>query len=80
MVCQIMQSDCGIQFNVDALELAQISIVDIKTGPEPTPDEADSLKPIHDPLKESKLWWILEIIPMSYNWQDAEGVWHRDFG
>jgi len=80
MVCQIMQSDCGIQFKEDALQLAQISIADIRTGAEPTPDEADACQPLHDQLKANKLWWILEIIPMSYNWQDVGGVWHKDFG
>jgi len=39
----------------------------------------DSLQPIHDALK-NPLWWILEVVPMRYSWQDADGTWHRKWG
>ncbi|EMD39825.1 hypothetical protein CERSUDRAFT_81159 [Gelatoporia subvermispora B] len=38
--------------------------------------ENDALQPIHDELKEDILWWLLEIIPTSYTWQDTSGKWH----
>lgn len=85
MVNHIMKSGCGIQFDDFALKLAQINVVDIETGVEPTPEElsmdkGDALQPIHDELKLDILWWLLEIIPMTFNWQGADGVWHKDFG
>ncbi|TFK34711.1 hypothetical protein BDQ12DRAFT_726579 [Crucibulum laeve] len=42
-------------------------------------DAVDVLQPIHDSLKSDFLWWILEILPLSYSWQDAQGVWHKDW-
>jgi hypothetical protein len=28
---------------------------------------------------EQSPWWVLEYIPTVYCWQDAKGVWHREF-
>ena len=36
----------------------------------------DALEPMHDQLKANVLWWLLEIIPLSYEWQDKDGEWH----
>jgi len=44
------------------------------------PDEVDAVQPIHDQLRLSPLWWLLEIVPTAYSWQDAQGKWQRDFG
>ena len=33
----------------------------------------DATQPIHDELKLQPLWWLLEIIPLTYSWQDEEG-------
>ncbi|OCH91234.1 hypothetical protein OBBRIDRAFT_834390 [Obba rivulosa] len=38
---------------------------------------SNALQPVHDALKEDVLWWLLEIIPTSYTWQDASGKWRR---
>lgn len=41
---------------------------------------ADAVQPIHDGLTLTPLWWLLEIIPLSYTYQDGAGVWHKNFG
>ncbi|EJC98126.1 uncharacterized protein FOMMEDRAFT_162480 [Fomitiporia mediterranea MF3/22] len=51
-------------------------------GPRPsevdiTADQVDSTKPLHDELKLDPLWWILEIIPLPFTWQDAKAKWHK---
>ena len=43
-------------------------------------DRDDALSPIYDQLKTDKIWWLLEIIPLNYVYQDAEGNWHKTFG
>ena len=40
----------------------------------------DALQPISDQLKASWPWWILEIMPTDYTWQDDKGLWHRRWG
>jgi len=42
-------------------------------------DLIDAVKPEHDELgwKGKWAWWLLEIIPTSYAWQDKDGVWHK---
>jgi len=38
-------------------------------------DLADALSPIHDQLKLSKPWWILEVLPMKQRIQQQDGTW-----
>lgn len=43
-------------------------------------DCVDALKPLHDDLVSLPLapaWWLLEIIPFGFSWQDRFGVWHK---
>ncbi|KDQ62719.1 hypothetical protein JAAARDRAFT_171302 [Jaapia argillacea MUCL 33604] len=42
-------------------------------------NKVDALEPMHDELglKGNWAWWLLEIIPTNYTWQDAKGVWHK---
>ncbi|KAK7681353.1 hypothetical protein QCA50_015444 [Cerrena zonata] len=35
---------------------------------------------IHDELKRNRLWWLLEIIPTTYSYQDSKGVWQKQRG
>ncbi|PPR05037.1 hypothetical protein CVT24_010183 [Panaeolus cyanescens] len=80
MVREIVAADCGIKFDIPALMRAKL---DLNPAPSPVElemDSADALQPVHDQLKLNVLWWLLEIIPLHYTWQDADGVWHRDFG
>lgn len=44
---------------------------------EPSPELSNALAPLFDELTLNKLWWLLEITPFSYAWQDTDGVWHR---
>ncbi|PSR71732.1 hypothetical protein PHLCEN_2v12380 [Hermanssonia centrifuga] len=40
-------------------------------------DEVDAIQPIHDELQLNKWWWLLEILPTCYSWQDGKGKIHR---
>lgn len=40
----------------------------------------DEVQPIHDELKIDWLWWILEVIPLTWSCQDASGNWKTTFG
>ncbi|KAI0953205.1 hypothetical protein AcW1_007484 [Taiwanofungus camphoratus] len=42
-------------------------------------DKEDAVQPLHDELKLDPLWWLLEIVPTSYNWQDKKGRWHTSW-
>lgn len=81
MVRQVIDSQCGILF--DEAALARLSL------PSPYPsqpnsseplDTIDALQPLHDELVLTKIWWLLEIIPWRYSWQDADGTWHHSSG
>ncbi|KAF9644334.1 hypothetical protein BDM02DRAFT_3213730 [Thelephora ganbajun] len=43
------------------------------------PREEDVLADIHDELKIHPLWWILEIVPMKFKWQEADGTWKSEW-
>jgi hypothetical protein len=86
MVQEVMKSQCGILFDESALKRAAIYGVAAPGIPlEETPahqatEQGDALQPIHDELKQNVLWWLLEIIPLFYSWQDVDGVWHKEYG
>jgi hypothetical protein len=44
------------------------------------PTNQDVLTDSHDQLKAKKAWWMLEMLPMKYAWQDAKGKWHAKWG
>ena len=44
------------------------------------PQEQDVLTDIHDELKIQPMWWLLEIIPMKFVWQDPDGTWKSKWG
>ena len=80
MVRQVLGANCGIKFDIPALMKARLDL-----SPEPSQTEieldlVDSLQPLHDPLHRSPLWWPLEVIPLTWSWQDPEGEWHRELG
>lgn len=76
MVREVLKSTCGIRFSEEALlGLALDSMGQL--------DEIDALETIHDDLTgtfKERLWWLLEILPMTQTWQDSKGVWHKSFG
>lgn len=76
MVREIVKSGCGIQFDEAALERANINVESVNSIAQ---DDQDALSPIHDQLKLDPLWWILEIVPLTFTWQDNAGAWHRNF-
>jgi hypothetical protein len=38
-------------------------------------DAVDDVQPMHDQLKAIPLWWLLEIIPTSYTYQNLKNKW-----
>ena len=40
----------------------------------------DAMQPIHDQLRLDPAWWLLEVVPTDYAWQDGTGLWHRKWG
>ncbi|KIK47266.1 hypothetical protein CY34DRAFT_74473 [Suillus luteus UH-Slu-Lm8-n1] len=42
----------------------------------PNPQTCDALAPLFDQLQLQKAWWLLEILPLPFRWQDALGKWH----
>lgn len=43
-------------------------------------DPLDVVSPIHDELKLNPLWWLLEIVPTGYSYQDGKGMWKKKIG
>lgn len=43
----------------------------------PNPQTCDALAPLFDELQLQKAWWLLEILPLPFAWQDAHGKWHK---
>lgn len=79
MVREALASESGIQFDNAALVRANIVLGLEPTTAELEMDNIDALQPLHDELKMDPLWWLLEIIPLEFSWQSADGVWHRDW-
>ena len=75
MVKQVILSECGIKFDATALEEAKIDI-----GPQTLPQPQDVLAAIHDQLNAKPLWWILELMPMKFTWQEPDGTWESKWG
>lgn len=55
-----------------------VSVSSAEGADDPATD--DALQPIHDELQLDKFWWLLEIIPTEYSWQDGAGLWHNKWG
>jgi hypothetical protein len=50
---------------------------DSPTLPSPQdPETCDALAPMFDELQIQKVWWLLEILPLPFAYQDAHGKWH----
>ena len=43
-------------------------------------DAEELAMPVHDELQRKKWWWLLEIVPTNYAWQDGDGTWHEKWG
>jgi uncharacterized protein (DUF2235 family) len=79
MVREAMTASCNIKFDPAALIRANLNLELEPTTAELELDLSDALEPLHDELKLDPLWWLLEIVPLQYSWQDAQGVWHREW-
>lgn len=77
MVREIVKSGCGIQFEEDAINRLNIDLASDETE---TLDDQDAVQPMHDELKSNPLWWLLEIVPLTYTWQDTDGTWKSKLG
>jgi hypothetical protein len=91
MIREVIKSQCGIRFDEYALSLA--SIPDFNFLVKPTNafndqqvldaavvlDTKDAVEPCYDQLGTNWIWWILEIIPLYFNWQDEKGNWHPEW-
>lgn len=40
----------------------------------------DAIAPIFDDLQSRKLWWLLEVVPLPWSWQDHKNQWHDTWG
>jgi hypothetical protein len=90
MIQELMRSDCGVLFDFAAFDRWDIpqAIVQQDKCPSGTTsdngpgaggnavDAPDAVEKIHDQLKRQPLWWILEILPLKYVYQDDDGKWH----
>ncbi|KAG6330897.1 hypothetical protein ID866_8191 [Astraeus odoratus] len=41
------------------------------------PEFENAIAPLFDDLQISKVWWLLEMIPLPWSWQDDNGTWHE---
>lgn len=65
-------------FSEAALPATSSLPTDPPTTPSPlNPQTCDALAPLFDELQLQKAWWLLEIIPLPFAWQDARGKWHK---
>ncbi|KAJ3754777.1 hypothetical protein EV360DRAFT_96434 [Lentinula raphanica] len=95
MIRQVMESQCGIKFNEDALtqHFETTSIISRLSQADNSPtndgnantswkalDIVDAVQPLHDELVLQPAWWLLEILPMQSRYQDANCQWHTSYG
>lgn len=88
MVRQVVTANCGILFDPTAFGRNMLPELSSFIGTTPTKasaeekamNKSDEMQPIDDELKKKWLWWLLEIVPLHFSWQDGKGVWHTDYG
>ena len=86
MVREVALAQCGIAFDEAALARANIpdSVFQLPPPPvgdapasgvgDPQDEDPDALQPIHDELQIDKLWWLLEILPLTHD-VCTDGKW-----
>lgn len=75
MVREIIGSGCGILFDDEALGRANIRARLEPNARDLRLDDVDAIEVIHDELKKTRSWWLLEVLPLTRSWQDGEGSW-----
>ena len=79
MVREVVASGLGAIFDPSAVSLAKINLEPEQTTSEIEMDSTDALDPLHDDLRLDVLWWLLEILPFPYSFQDVNNVWHTSY-
>jgi len=92
MVEQIVQSNVEILFDYNEFARWNIPTSIAQDPPQGTSnstnddanvaallDAQDAIQPITDQLWKNPLWWILEIFPTSYTYQNAQDEWITTF-
>lgn len=67
MVKQVVLSKCGIKFDEEALQRADINISKIP--------KQDVMANVYDQLKIKWIWWLSEFVPIRSTWQEPDGTW-----
>ena len=79
MVREVMKSGFGFIFDPSALVRAKLNLEPEPTTSEIERDSADALEPLHDELQSHILWWVLEIMPFPFSWQNIKRVWQTSY-
>ena len=92
MIEQLVCSRCQILFRYENFASREVSTIigqDRRFTPLPgvlsaedanALDAQDALQPITYELSKKPLWWILELLPTTYTFQDMQGKWVTTFG
>ncbi|KAH8993945.1 hypothetical protein EDB92DRAFT_1795941 [Lactarius akahatsu] len=72
MIREVMRAECGIQFDLNAFARWNI--------PNDRADALDIVQPIHDDLGAAPVWWLLEIVPTQFTYQNAQDRWISSWG
>lgn len=76
MIREVIKSGCGIKFDNEALKQLKIEFDGEKIK---EVDRVDALAKEHDSLVLDRIWWLLEIIPMKFRYQEHDGSWKTTF-
>lgn len=76
-----MMETMNVHVNLPAPDFFRPTSITLDPAPHPSDkdaatDKLDSTMPLHDELRIEPIWWILELVPLPFTWQDAAGVWH----
>jgi hypothetical protein len=82
MIEQIVDTDCPIVFDWAAFARWDIPLAIAQKKEHTFPSQQDAqdlVQPTHDALKWNPIWWLLEFLPLSYSFQNANDLWetHR---
>lgn len=86
MLEELVRSRCQLQFRYEAFAKRKVPTTIVQDQPSSPPqgvdalNAQDALQPITNELFKNPLWWILEMIPTSYTFQNTQGKWVTSFG
>lgn len=87
MIREVIASNCGIQFDNDAMQRANVEIGELQTiiehiqsgggrcASDADADGRDVMQDLHDSITKNPMWWILELMPLRFSWQNKAGEW-----